>query len=511
MKKIHLLVFKAFIRPFLVTFLIVMFVLLMLFVFKYIDDLIGKGFEWYVILELLGYQSVVQISMAMPLSMLLSAIMTFGNLGENYELVAIKAAGVSLRKAMTPLFVVVGLFSGGAFLFSDYVLPVVNLKMGSLLYDVRQKPADFLIKPGIFNNAIQNYSIRANGKSKDGKVLYDLMIYDHSNSNTANNVLIAKEGYVYNSPDNMYMILKLKDGVRYEDSRARNAKVYDPRQQFTRFHFEETEQKFNMEDFQLKRTDEELFKSHHAMLNLRQLEHYTDSVSRNLDSMRHTVPQEIRHYYHYFNDYFRRPQPAAAVTADLMQTSNIGQAPVRDQDSLRTRGDFSYRHSYLERIPRDEQMTLLHQTTGQIGYITGILEFKASEEKAYVDKIIRYGIEWQRKFTLAASCLLLFAIGAPLGAIIRKGGLGLPVVMAIIFFLIYHIISTVAEKSAREGNIDIFVGMWFAIIVLTPLAVFLTYKAATDSALFDLEQYRLRFEKIKSTIARWWKTKFHAA
>lgn len=495
MKKIHLLVFKSFIRPFIVTFFIVMFVLLMLFLFKYIDDLIGKGFEWYVILELLGYQSVVQISMAMPLSMLLSAIMTFGNLGESYELVAIKAAGVSLRKAMMPLFVLVGLFSGGAFLFSDYILPIVNLKMGSLLYDVRKKPADFLIRPGVFNNTIAGYSIRANDKNRDGTILYDLMIYDHSNSNTANNVLIAKEGYVYNSPDNHYMILKLKDGVRYEDSRARNAKTYDPRQQFTRFYFEETEQKFNMEEFQMKRTDENLFKSHHAMLNLKQLEHYTDSNTLRLDSMRATVPGEIRHYYNYFNDY-RRLSLQDQATEDPVLEAMMRRA----QDSIRENRVFSYRQSYLERIPPEEKMTILHQTSGQIGYISSMLEIKAAEEKTMVDKNIRYGIEWQRKFTLAVSCLLLFAIGAPLGAIIRKGGLGLPVVMAIIFFLIYHIISTVAEKSAREGNIDIFTGMWFAIIVLTPLAVFLTYKAATDSALLDLEQYRLKFEKIKAFV-----------
>lgn len=150
MKKVHVLVLKAFFKPFIVTFFIVMFVLLMLFLFKYIDDLIGKGFEWYVILELLWYASAAQISMAMPLAMLLSSIMTFGNLGESYELVAIKAAGISLRKAMMPLIILVSLISIGSFFFSDYILPVTNLKMGSLLYDVRNKKADFLIKDGIF-------------------------------------------------------------------------------------------------------------------------------------------------------------------------------------------------------------------------------------------------------------------------------------------------------------------------------------------------------------------------
>lgn len=471
MKKIHLLILKSFIRPFLVTFLIVMFVLLMLFLFKYIDDLIGKGFEWYVILELLAYQSAVQISMAMPLSMLLSSIMTFGNLGESYELVAIKAAGISLRKAMMPLFFLVGLFSGGAFLFSDYILPIVNLKMGALLYDVRIKQADFLIKPGIFNNTIPGYSIRAKGKSSDGKILYDLMIYDHKGSNTANAVLLAEEGYIYNSPDNSTMILKLRDGVRYEDSRARNAKVYNPRQQFTRFYFDETEQKFDMSAFQMTRTDENLFKSHHAMLNLRQLRYYTDSNAVQMDSLRNTVFPEIQSHYFYFSNYYNNAE------------NNEINLPI------------TYEQSFIEAMPDDSQNMAVSSAMNQVRYIKDILNIKSSEDVFYRDKDIRYNIEYQRKFTLAVSCLLLFCIGAPLGAIIRKGGLGLPVVVAIIFFLIYHIIATVSEKSAKEGNIDAFWGMWMAIFVLSPLAIFLAYKAATDSALFDIEQYRLKAEK----------------
>ena len=479
MKKIHLLILKSFIRPFLVTFLIVMFVLLMLFLFKYIDDLIGKGFEWYVILQLLAYQSAVQISMAMPLSMLLSSIMTFGNLGETYELVAIKAAGISLRKAMMPLFILVGLFSGGAFLFSDYILPIVNLKMGALLYDVRIKQADFLIKPGVFNNAIPGYAIRAKGKSQDGKILYDLMIYDHNGSNTANTVLMAKEGYIYNSADNNTMILKLRDGVRYEESRGSNARVYNPRRQFTRFYFDETEQKFDMSVFQMKRTDESLFKSHHAMLNLKQLQYYTDSNATQMDSLRATVKPEIQSYYYCFNSYYNADTPMMAKTVN-------------------------YTNNFLEAVPEASRNMAISGAQSQLRYIKDVLSTKSNEDTFYRDKDIRYRIEYQRKFTLAVSCLLLFCIGAPLGAIIRKGGLGLPVVMAIIFFLIYHIISTVSEKSAKEGTIEPFWGMWMAIFILSPLAVFLAYKAATDSALFDIEQYRLKAEKIWG----WIKSKF---
>jgi len=373
---------------------------------------------------------------------------------------------------MAPLFVLVGLFGIGGFLFSDYILPVANLKMGSLLYDVRIKQADFFIKPGIFNTTIPGYAIRAKGKSEDGKILYNLMIYDHKTSNTASNVLLAKEGYIYNSPDNNTMILKLKDGVRYEDSRAKDARVYNPRQQFTRFYFEETEQKFDMSAFEMKRTDENLFKSHHAMLNLRQLKHYTDSNARQMDSLRNTVFREIKSYYYFFNDYYK----AKDTTKTLSE-------PIR------------YQQGFITAIPQDKRNMAISGAINQVRYIKDVVTLKADEDAYYSNKNILYNVEFQRKFTLAVSCLLLFSIGAPLGAIIRKGGLGLPVVVAIIFFLIYHIISTVSEKSAKEGNLDTFWGMWMAIFVLSPLAIFLAYKAATDSALFDIEQYRLRAAK----------------
>ncbi|MGJ1431619.1 LptF/LptG family permease [Sphingobacterium spiritivorum] len=473
MKKIHLLILQSFIKPFIVTFCIVMFVLLMLFLFKYIDDLIGKGFEWYVILQLIGYQCAVQMQMALPLSMLLSSIMTFGNLGESYELVAIKAAGVSLRKAMTPLFILVALFSAGSFLFSDYILPVVNLKMGSLLYDVRNKKADFLIKPGIFNNTIPGYAIRAKSKSKDGTVLNELMIYDHTSGSSSNNVLLAKEGFVQNSPDNSYMVLRLKDGIRYEESKGKNSKSYDPRKQFVRFQFKETEQKFDMGDFQMKRTDENLFKSHHAMLNLRQLKMYTDSNHRQMDSVGRMAEHDIRNYYNYYSNYFRSPG-TKVIPAKVKPFKNLLE----------------------DVVPATERRQIVGSAMTQSRYITETLGNKTLEYKAFRDKDIRYRLEFHRKFTLAVSCLLLFGIGAPLGAIIRKGGLGLPVVMAIIFFLIYHIISTVSEKAAKDASLAPMTGMWMAIIVLTPLAIFLTYKSTTDSSLFDVEQYKLKAQSI---------------
>src|SRR6202012_3176984 len=207
MKKIHLLILKSFIRPFIVTFLIVMFVLLMLFLFKYIDDLIGKGFEWYIILELMMYASATNISMALPLSVLLSSIMTYGSLGENYELVAIKSAGISLRRAMYPMIIIVAIVSIAAFIFSDNMLPIAYKKYYSLLYDVRQQKSANLLPEGVFSNSFQSQgiSIRVSRKDPDGQTLHGVMIYTKDAADNNLNVLIAKEGRMYKTPDNQFL------------------------------------------------------------------------------------------------------------------------------------------------------------------------------------------------------------------------------------------------------------------------------------------------------------------
>ncbi|MEJ6982557.1 LptF/LptG family permease [Pedobacter sp. P351] len=468
MKKIHLLVLKAFIRPFIVTFFIVMFVLLMLFLFKYIDDLIGKGFQWYVILQLMWYASATNVAMALPLAMLLSSIMTFGSLGENYELVAIKAAGISLQKAMAPLFVLVSLLSIGAFLFSDYMLPVANLKFGSLLWDVRNQKGAFLLKEGVFNNSIPGFSIRVQQKDPDERTLYNIIIYDHNNA-TGNVVIRAKQGVMTKTPDESSLILNLKDGVRYEEKSGDG--TYNPRQRFTRYKFKETTQKFDLSGFKMQRTDENLFKSSYAMMNLKQLKYYKDSTVKVTDST-------IRTYDNMVIPMIRLYAMNAPVSS-----VKVGSIP-------------QYKKNVLDIVPVNERSNAISFALSETRGIKDVVSAKAIEKTDYKKSILRYVVEYNRKFTLAVSCLILFSIGAPLGAIIRKGGLGLPVVMSVLFFLIYHIISQIGEKSAKAGTMDPILGMWIAIIVLTPLGVFLTYKAAIDSAIFDVDYYKQQILKL---------------
>ena len=439
-----------------------MFILLMLFLFKYIDDLIGKGFEWYVILELLMYASATNVAMALPLAILLSSIMTFGSLGENYELVAIKSAGISLQKAMMPLIIGVSMLSVAAFLFSDYMLPVANLKMGSLLYDVRNQKAAFLIKEGIFNNSIPGYSIRVKKKDSD-QTLHDVLIYERNTTSGNVNVLMAKEGQMFITDDDQLLVLKLKDGKRYEETPGSTG-TYNPRQRLMRTEFKETEQKFDLSGFQLKRTDEELFKSNYAMLNLKQLNFYRDSFELKGDSNLRSTYRDL------------------TLLARTYRTDSLNpKVPVVVMKKYK---------NVLEIVPADKRIRSVQTAKDQIRSIKEIL----SRKELFIDdnnlRLRGFLIELNRKFTLAISCLVLFFIGAPLGAIIRKGGLGLPVVMSVLFFLLYHIISTIGEKSVKEGTLTPFIGMWIAIFTLTPLGIFLTYKATVDSALFDLDFYK---------------------
>jgi lipopolysaccharide export system permease protein len=465
MKKIHLLLLKSFIRPFIVTFLIVMFVLLMLFLFKYIDDLIGKGFQWYIILELMMYSSATNVAMALPLSVLLSSIMTYGSLGENYELVAIKSAGISLRRAMYPMMVVVVVLSFAAFAFSDYMLPIANLKYFSLLYDARKQKSADLLPENIFSNRFPGYSIRVKRKDPDGQTLHEIMIYQTAETNQT--VTFAKTGLMYRTKDDLYLVLKLRDGVRYEES-AGDAGYSMPRKRLTRFRFKETEQKFDLSEFKLKRTDENGFRNASMMMNLHQLQHYIDSAHQEVDSNANYNYTLIKPYFKYTSVPSVSSKVKKTIPADSIKLSGVS-----------------------------DKINALNNALNEAHQIQEVLKNRAERHKETSKSIRRYVMEYQKKFTLGAACIVLFLIGAPLGAIIRKGGLGLPVVVSVIFFLVYYIVGTIGEKSAKEGDLSPLIGAWISIVVLFPIGLFLTYKAATDSALFDADLYKRFFKRFK--------------
>ena len=437
----------------------------MLFLFKYIDDLIGKGFQWYIILELMLYASMTNVAMALPLSVLLSSIMTYGSLGENYELVAIKSAGISLSRAMYPMMIVVTMLSIGAFIFSDYMLPIANFKYYSLLYDVRQQKTSFLISEGVFNTSFPGYTIRVKKKDPDGQTLHGVMIYEKKEGSNDLIVLFAKQAVMYRTPDDLFLVLKLKDGVRYVEEAGQNN--YNPRQQFRRERFASTEQKFDMGGFKMKRTEESSWRSTIQMMNLKQLTKFQDSTIRSVNKATSTNESVITPYLKYFS-IPHNPPPGTKVKPIVIN----------------------------QPIKGAELVTAVPNALSTAQSVRDLIRPIAERYKEESKNIRRYSIEYQKKFTLSAACLALFLIGAPLGAIIRKGGLGLPLVVSVIFFLLYYIIATIGEKSAKEGSISPAAGMWLAIAVLTPIGLFLSYKAANDSVLFDAEAYKRFFKKV---------------
>ncbi len=467
MKKIHLLLLKSFIRPFLVTFLIVMFVLLMLFLFKYIDDLIGKGFEWYVILELMIYASATNVQMALPLSVLLSSIMTYGSLGENYELVAIKSAGISLRRALMPMFLVVFLLSVAAFVFSDYMLPKANLKYYSLLYDARQQKSANFLPQGVFSNTFPGYSMRVNRKDPDGQTLYDIMIYEKNPSGNNLIVTLAKEGKMYRTPSGQFLVLKLKGVVRYQEEPGKNS--FNIRQTLTRERFKETEQKIDISSLKLRRTDESEFKGAYQMMNLKQLKESQKLSKHQLDSSTNTNFKMLNVYLKYFS-------------MPLKHKNGLKYNPVNLIE--------------LNKLKDFEKVNILINALSEARSIHELVKGRVEKDEELFKEIQKAALEYQKKFTFSAACLALFLIGAPLGAIIRKGGLGLPVVVSVIFFLLYYIILTIGEKYVKDGGLSPIIGSWIAIIIITPIGIFLSYKAATDSVIFDIELYKRFFKKL---------------
>lgn len=445
--------------------MIVMFVLLMLFLFKYIDDLIGKGFEWYVIVELMLYSSATNVAMALPLSVLLSSIMTYGSLGENYELVAIKSAGISLRRAMAPMLVVVSILSISAFVFSDYMLPIANLKYYSLLYDARQQKSANFLPEGVFSNSFPGFTIRIKKKDADGTG-HDIMIYSKNKMDNNTDVLLAKESSMFRTPDGKFLVLKLKDGVKYTETPGETN--FNNRERLTRYRFRQTEQKLDISGFAIHRTDENEFKTAFQMMNLKQLKDSENTTRHQLDSGQQVNFKLITGYLRYF------------------------QLPLKS-----TKGAYiQYKGKVLDGLNMSEQMSAVANGTSEVRSIQDLMKNRAERNKSLVKDIRSAIAEYQAKFTLSAACIVLFLIGAPLGAIIRKGGLGMPVVVSIAFFLLYYIIKTIGEKSARDGSIPPLFGAWIGIIIVTPIGIFLSYKAATDSALFDMELYKRFFNKL---------------
>ena len=448
----------------------------MQFVWMHVKDLVGKGVELTVLAEFFIYAVASVVPLALPLAILLASLMSFGNLGEKFELTAMKAAGISLFRIMRPLAIAVACISVGAFYFSNNILPKSQVKLWALIFSLRQKSPEMEIPEGEFYDGIPGYNIYVGHKDHKTAILYDMMIYDYSQGFQNAKVMLADSGKIYFTEDKHYLLLKLYDGESFENLDQQQTKATSSKDKIP-YRREAFAEKQMLIDFstEFNRYDESVLADQHVSKNVAELIESIDSVNvlahaRSAEQSAQMVSGK------YFNRERKPDQQVAEYDADAAGECSL--------DSLYAHLSSSHKERALQAaVDRAKSMQ------DQFEYNAIMLD----EYKRYVRK---HEVELYRKFTLAFACLIFFFIGAPLGAIIRKGGLGAPVVISVIMFIIYYIIDNTGYKMAREALWPAWAGMWLSSFVLLPIGIFLTYKAATDSALFNPEAWIKIWEKI---------------
>jgi lipopolysaccharide export system permease protein len=454
LKRLDVLVLKAFFGPFILTVFVVTFIFLMQTILKYIDELVGKGLGFLDYAELMMYFSMNILPVALPLAILLSSLMTFGNLGQFNELTAVKSSGISLLRVMVPIAIWVIGCTIGLYFFNNYVVPKANLKAYSLLYDLRQKKPSLDLKPGVFYNGIPGYSIKIVQKFDNDTSIKGVIIYDHTQGRGNTDVIVADSGAMYLFNSSRYLALELFHGNSYSEVKGEEGagdKSNMIPEEFMRNAFEKTRIVFDLASFDLSRTKEELFTGSRQMKT-------TGELSKHIDSMKSTIVRLNQHnsgmlqpFYYYLDvdtaDAIKYPPMIAGVNIskkDLVTDSTVKAIAQRAANQARSV------KTYLESIvERDENMT------------KEIHEFQVTE---------------YQKYTQAVACFVLFLIGAPLGAIIKKGGLGIPVLICIIFFIFYYVFSITGEKWTKEGVYPANFAMWFGNAILFCIGLFLITK-----------------------------------
>ncbi|MDX5326210.1 MAG: LptF/LptG family permease [Bacteroidota bacterium] len=449
------------------------FFLLMQFVWKYIDDLVGRGVEWYYIAELLFYMSAGVFPLALPISVLLSSIMTMGNLAEHYELAAFKSGGVSLYRIMRPLMVFIFFLGIGSYFFYNYVIPVANFKGELLLRNIaKQKPA-LNITQGVFYDGIEGYTIRVGKKyGEQNNLLEEIYIYDHSSNQGNTKVTTARTGEMTISPNEDWLILTLRDGYSFEEIIPENRKARE-KKPFIKSSFKESEVRFSLLDFKSGNLSEGQGQTDQDMLNNEQLVVAFDSLNRSFDDRRKDVEAIMENKY-----FLNKPLP---------DSNRVAMVPDR---------------SYQETVPRGFMIRVIENAQrmarANFEYVSQI----AAEYEWREQVKARYRISWHKKFSLSFMCFVLFFIGAPLGAIIRKGGMGLPVVVSVVVFIIYHVLTITFEKMARELVLEPWAGVWISSAILLPFGIILTYKSANDSSILNAETYTKPIEWLIRILSR---------
>jgi len=480
LKRLYLFSIRSFAGPFIVTLIISMFILVLQFFWVYVDDLMGKGLSILLILELLFYVSASLIPLALPLAILLSSLMTFGNLSENNELTALKASGLSLYRIIRPLFIVVIGIAIATFLFANYVIPVANLKWHSLIFSIQNTKISTVLTPGVYTKDFDGYAI----KVKEGKdsVYYDITIHDHTNRQQIKTIK-AKEARVYKSENGNYLFFDLKNGRIFEELGIENAN-YLPSGEMqnsnvtNRPHrvssFSHGTYKLNLSGYTFNRSDDDTFSDKYEMMNVFQINQATDSLNKRKLEHQSSYAQGLKNQHNYFTK----------IPSNLPDQS--GFATTEKPKAIR-----------LSSLSKFEQKNNAMQVVSALRNSNKAIDNQILYQETMNHDIALYWLEFHRKFALTFAIIVLFFVGAPLGAIIKKGGFGAPVVIAAIVFMIYFILTSIGENLVRSFVVGPFFGMWIAAIFFTPIAILITFAAANDSKVFSIESWKSLFTKKK--------------
>lgn len=473
MKIIYKYIIKRFIGPFVLTFFFAIFILLMQYLWKYVDDLVGKGLEISIILELLFYASATFVATAAPLAILLSSLMTFGNLGERYEIVAIKSAGIPISRLFIPLLIlslVIGCFT---FWFANNISPKAFLKSRTLLLDIRDTKPALSIEEGVFYDGLDNYVIRIGKKGRDNASIEDVLIYDHSKGQGNTTVTYAKKGDMKMTDDKKYMLFTLYDGFYWDESRnSTNNSTIKSKFPLVRAVFKKQYKRFDISSFQFQKTDQSFYQSNNQSLPIAELQVKIDTLKKQINMMEEAPSVNFFSNLYFYNNIIKNDEHFKIIPTEYV--------------------DYKFDSLSLEK--KIEVMNFAQMGAG--GFINAVrFAYDDVQWKNY--SLWSFQIEVHRKFTLAVACLLFFFIGAPLGSIIRKGGIAIPLVVTVLFFIFYFVISIIGEKVAKGELIPVYMGMWFSTAVLIPICAFLSYKATIDSSVLSIEENLKWFSKWK--------------
>jgi len=451
----------------------------------YVDELAGKGLDFKVLAELLYHFSLTFVPTALPLAILLASLMTFGNMGEFSELSALKSSGIPLQRIMLPLMLLIGIISIVSFFFSNNVLPYSTAKARTLLYDIRRKKPDINIQAGTFYNGVPGFSIKITTKDPRTNRLDKLIIYDHREKNGNASVITADSGYMKTTIDGAGLIMELYNGYSHNEIAEKNVNPSERRYPSRTDTFDKQTIVIPLSGFDLERSEDGLFKSFVATKNISELTYDIDSMYKRYTQRLNTQFQEFNNSRIY-NEKTEFP----GFAYDDADAHTFNKLMVFDPKAL------------IDSLPVNERSIVVMQAIENLKEGSNYLSQNSESQHVEIKKIRLYEVEWNKKLTMSFACLVFFFIGAPLGAIIRKGGLGTPSVISIFFFVIYYVISLSGQKLVEENVVGTFAGTWAASYILLPIGIFLTYKATTDSVIMNIDTYLLFFKKIKDYLYR---------